>query len=252
MESVNKVSIKPPKLMESNVVAWLYIMEAQFNIAQIKSSSTKFYHVLAALTEDLVGRIPQIVLETNNYEKLKESVVSSYEKSKPELLDKLISSTTMTGRPSIYLNELIAISERLGIGEEIVRHKFIQALPQSIAPVIASQTDLELSRLGKMADDLLRLYNRQDDAHINQVSTPPPSQASKAGHSRSAAVENIPYGLRPFNNNQKPKVCRAHLYFGENAKYCKPWCKWPNKRGLKMQPNSRSSSPARSEDQGNV
>ena len=128
--TVNKVAVKPPMFMESNVVAWFVIMDAQFNIAQITTSTTKFYHVLAALPPEIVGRLPQDILKTNDYDKLKDAVISTYEKSKPEMLDKLMSSTVMTGRPSIYLNELTTLSTKLAIGDEIVRHKFLQALPR--------------------------------------------------------------------------------------------------------------------------
>ena len=137
------------------------------------------------------------------------------------MLDRLMTSTTMSGRPSIYLNELMALSTRLGIGDDIIRHKFLQALPKSIAPVLASQTDLEISRLGKMADDLITLFNRNENTHINQVSLPSSSKqaSSTTNSSKNKGVSNIPYGLRPFNDNQKPKVCKAHIYFAESAKY---------------------------------
>ena len=36
--------------------------------------------------------------------------------------------------------------------------------------------------------------------------------------------KNIPFGLRAFNDKQKPRVCCAHIYFGPAAKTCKPWC----------------------------
>ena len=75
--TINKVAVKPPIFMESNVAAWFFIMDAQFNIAQISMSSTKFYHVLAALPAEVVGRIPQDILETNDYKKLRDAVIST-------------------------------------------------------------------------------------------------------------------------------------------------------------------------------
>lgn len=61
----------------------------------------------------------------------------------------------MTKRPSLYLKELILLASHIGIGEDIVQHQFIQALPPSIKPVIASRTDLETNHPGKMTDNLL-------------------------------------------------------------------------------------------------
>ena len=48
----------------------------------------------------------------------------------------------MTGRPSSYLCELQQIASKVGAGEELVCHKFLQALPANIRPVLASQKTL--------------------------------------------------------------------------------------------------------------
>lgn len=250
---LHQVSIKAPQFMEENVGAWFSIMEAQFNIAKIVVSSTRFYHVLSSLPPNIVAKIPQNVLNAVQYVQLKEAVISTYEKSKPEMLDNLMKSTSVTGKPSVFLNELISLAGRIGVGNDIIRHKFIQALPPTIAPVIASQTDIEMSKLGKLADDLVLYFNKQDGAYsvqetsseIHQVGqnyyqhrSRPNFQSSFSGNSK------LPWNVRPYNKDQKTKVCRAHLYFGDRANNCKKWCQWPNKAGLSIQPNSRASSPA--------
>lgn len=51
----------------------------------------------------------------------------------------------------------MAIGKRLNIGQDIVLHKFIQALPSTIAPVIASQKNLMFACLGQLADELMSL-----------------------------------------------------------------------------------------------
>ena len=45
--------------------------------------------------------------------------------------------------------------------------------------------------------------------------------------------------LEPFFPNQKPKVCRAHIFYCKQATSCRNWCEFPDK------PNSfkRGSSP---------
>ena len=240
---INNVTIKTP-FIESNVPAWFALIEAQFVINRYRQTDLKFYHTLNALPHHIVGNLSQNVLNSHDYQTLKNEVLTSFEKSKPEMLDKLMSKRTISGRPSIYLNELRALALKIGVDDDIVRHRFVQALPSSIAPVIAAQTDLELDRLGKITDDLITQFPdfRHTHAHVQQVVTKPQQNKNK---NRC----DCPSGLRPFYSKQKPLVCRAHLYFGNQAKYCKPWCKWPNKNNLQMQPssrsNSRSSSPVR-------
>ena len=102
--------------------------------------------------------------------------------------------------------------------------------------MIASQGDLDLSRLGKLADELLPYLTK------SVMSVPPPQMHN--GNNQSSK-SSVPVGIRPFKSNQRPKVCRSHLYFGKDAKYCKPWCQWPNKAAnISVQPSSRPSSPS--------
>ena len=239
-EEVNSVAIKPPKFLETSVSGWFAIIEAQFHLKRVTNGKTKFYNIIAALPAEVVSRLPSHITDATktSYDELKEKVIGIYEKTKPEMLDKLMQTTTMTGRPSVYLQELISTAEKLGVGEDIIRHKFIQALPSSISPVIASQGDLEISRLGKLADELLPYMNKS----VMSVSSIQQSKVSKVANGDN---NSVPRGVKPFKGNQRPKVCRSHIYFGVNAKYCKPWCQWPKKdANVKVEPSSRSSSPS--------
>ena len=151
---------------------------------------------------------------------------------------------SVSGRPSPYLNEMLTLADKIQLDEQIVRHQFIQALPSSISPIIASQKELTLKQLDEPADELLPYFNA-NSANSIQSHARNNDRTSAPGQSYVRDSE-IPIGLRPFSVNQRPAISRAHLYFGANARNCKKWCKWPNKQGCKMFPNSRPSSPARS------
>ena len=60
---------------------------------------------------------------------LKNSVVTLHERTKPEMFAKLIGDTQMTGRLLIYLQELMVMMNKDGIGDELICHKFILMLP---------------------------------------------------------------------------------------------------------------------------
>ena len=240
------IAIKAPQFMESAAAGWFAIIEAQFHLRNITISSTKFYHVLAALPPDVVVNLNSQILDNKNYEELKKAVISNYEKTKPELFEKLITNTKLTGRPSLYLQELLTVARKVGVGEELVKHRFIQSLPATIAPVIAAQHDLPLARLGSMADELIPLVQ---NTTANQVARTMDKQETSTA-STVANKNSVPLGLKPFHANQKPQVCRGHLYYGAKSRSCKPWCKWPEKRDCNILPNSRPASPSPSE-QGN-
>ena len=142
----------------------------------------------------------------------------------------------MTGRPSVYLQELLTIANKCGVGDDLVRHCFINALPNTISPVIASQNSRPLLEVGTLADELIPLLKK--DAF--QVSHSDNSQTSKPLQSNNSR----PIGLTPFHPSQRPVVCRGHLFYGQKSRSCKPWCTWPNKQRCTIS-RSRSASPAR-------
>lgn len=247
------VSIKPGIFKESAVSGWFLTLEAQFNINKITSQSTRFYHTLAALPPELATNLPQEVQTSENYDQLKKNILDIYEQTKPELFDKLIKKTTLSGRPSVFLHELHSIAKKVGVGEELVRHKFLNALPKNIAPIAASQKTLDLTHLGILADELMPYLNEsQNITTINATSHAAPhsmhQRDSSRPRNRDQQDSTIPYGIRPYKPNQRPKVCKSHLYYGTTARNCKPWCQWPQKNNCKILPNSRPASPARQEN----
>lgn len=81
-------------------------------------------------------------------------------------------------------------------------------------------------------------FNHSSRSHSNQNSSAP---------SINYSDPSVPHGVRAFHENQRPQVCRSHLYYGNRARSCKRWCMLsstatnitPDSR-----PSSRSSSPA--------
>ena len=266
--SVMHANVKPPAFMDFAVDGWFAIMDAQFHLARITSTQSKFYHVLAALPPDTVSRLAPDVLSRASFQDLKQAVVCLYAQSKPELFDRLISKTHMTGRPSTFLQELRNTASKVGVSEELVRHKMIKSLPPTVGAVLTAQRDLTLTQLGQLADELVPLM--QSSCLVAQPHSdrqprgrsPSPSESRQPRHTsryqedhthaRYKPRQYSPYsdqradvqmGLHPFHDGQRPKVCRAHVYFGVEARTCKPWCQWPDKKHTKMTSSSRSSSP---------
>jgi hypothetical protein len=172
-ETAQAVSIKAPAFSEASPTLWFKILESQFHLKGITTSQTKFFHAMSFLTVEVLLNVSDSVLNKENYDELKESISSFYEKTKPELFEKLIFSASMTGRPSVYLRELQQVATKLNVGEELVRHKFIQNLPATIAPVIAAQKSLDLHQLGNVADELMPLHTQLHNLNqVNNTSKP--------------------------------------------------------------------------------
>ena len=174
-----------------------------------------------------------------------------FEKTKPELFEKLISKSIMTGRPSEFLVELRDVASKVGVGDELVRHKFIQSLPPAMSTVLAAQRDLTLSQMGKMADELVPLVQKSTVVAAHPVqssrspSRPPTRAASPAARGRRPDRSGQGMDLEPFFEGQQSKVCRAHIFYGPNARSCRNWCMWPGQNGKnRVSFRSRDPTPA--------
>jgi len=241
------VGVKMPQFMETAPAAWFSILEANFHIKKITTEETKFFHLIAALPPEVVQKL-QKQLPDRNYTETKQVVVNIYEETKPEMFEKLIRQTTMSGRPSHFLQELCTLATKVGgVCDDLVRHKFINALPATVAPVVAAQRTLTLQQLGSLADELTPLFDKTNT--VMKVSN---SYGMNSNDQTQRKYENrrnssCPTGVMPYHPDQRPKICRAHIYYGNKARTCKPWCRFPGDRNkFKFLPNSRQTSPARS------
>ena len=96
--------------METAVNGWFMILEAQFHFQNVTASKTKFYAVISSLPAEEVGKLPNAILTSQDYKELKQTLIEDYEQTKPELLEKLMSAMTISGRPSAYLHEMLSIA----------------------------------------------------------------------------------------------------------------------------------------------
>ena len=255
------VSIKAPVFSETSPALWFRILEAQFNIKGIMQSKTKYYHALSSLPTEILDNVPPDIIEGEDYATLKDAVVSFYEQTKPELFAKLTSSAGMTGRPSVYLRRLQQVASKVKVGDDLVKHQFIKTLPSTIAPVVAAQSSLTLTQLGAMADELMPLHTQINNVVKHEANSTENrgrsnfnsgnaegnhNQGNQGYHNRNQNSHqrnfNSHLGVKPFHPDQKPKICRGHIYYADNSRTCKNWCKYPNKANCQIQPSSRPAS----------
>lgn len=255
--SNSHVAVKPPVFDENSSARWFAVLESQFVLGHISSSSTKFHHVLANLPLQVANKIPDDVFTCNVYETLKNAVIGLFARSPSELFDTIMAKdNVLPTKPSIYLQEIRRIGTQLGLHDNFLKMKFLKALPDSIRPMLIIYQASSLEELARVADTLLE-YSPQPSVNSSYsdlpASHPAPSNIPPIDHHaanisshRHQPRETIPIDIRPFYADQKPQVCRAHLYFGESARSCRSWCilasssvnVLPNSR-----PPSRSSSP---------
>ena len=259
-----RLSMKIPEFSCENVTAWFHVVQAQFRIADIKDEVMKFTHVLSALPSEIAGQLSPEVLSSDSFEEIKTALLNVHAKSKSELFEQLVSTNTISAgeKPTQRLLKLRAAASRVNCGEDLVRHNFIKCLPPSLKVALGAHKEMSLEQLGQLADDLLPLAlassgavaaverrdffpqrrhrGRSNDRSAGDGFRRPPGDGGR----RVAA----PPGVLPYKEGQRPRICRAHLYYGLDALNCKPWCQFPSKPSTSAsrsssRPPSRPSSP---------
>ena len=237
--------VKAPVFSHEYVAGWFTIMEAQFKRANIKSQSTKFYHVLSVLPVEAASVISEEVVSQENYDLLKKAVLTHYQQSKTELFEDLISKSPVVGRPSVWLRDLKRKAQCANVSSDLLRHKFLQALPSSVRIVLAGQKDLSLDQLGTLADDLISFVPSQSH-NINAINNNNNNGNVIRNRNQEDNGNTTHMSVKPFYEGQRPRVCRAHVFYGEKAKTCRNWCQWPDKSKVRISQSrnaSRDNSP---------
>lgn len=98
---MQQVNLKGSQFIEMSVAGWFTIIEVQFLLRKITVEDTKFYTIISTLPHKAVTILPASILQYKDYEQLKQSVLSAYEMTKPELLEKLMKTTTVSGHPLV-------------------------------------------------------------------------------------------------------------------------------------------------------
>lgn len=146
---------------------------------------------------------------------------------------KKLFSNVLKNKPFHYLRELMATTNKVGVGEDLVRHRFTKTLPSTITWVIATATNLMLKELDTFFPFMKRniVQNTTSECYKRQT--------------QKTINPNTEMHIGVFYFMKRHQVWHRHLYFGKKSKTCKPWGQWTNKAACKIQPNSKSMLPAR-------
>ena len=150
------VAVKIPKFNEYNVKRWFTQAEHQFRLGRITSPATKFSHIYTNLPEEVLNGLSEETASGDDYERIKREVIQSFSESKPQLFDKLTSQENFLGqKPTLYLRKIQQVANQLGVGEEIVRIKFLKGISDDIRPILVTYEGKSLEEMARVADTLM-------------------------------------------------------------------------------------------------
>ena len=266
--NVSHVSVKPPIFYKRSPQVWFKQMESQFALANVKKSETKYHHVLAALPEDIAINID--LDGDGQYETIKEAVLTSLKPNQHELIDQALRGVELGNkRPTQMVGEIRRRFSDIGleVEEKIVKSQLLAAMPHTIRSALVGHEKASIDEFASIADSMLSITGSQSSSNPfligavqeEQLCSNRTGQPWRRDHNSgrkfqhdSYFVSNTKFNVKPFYSGQRPRVCNAHIFYGERARSCRHWCRWPNKPqrilkdNEKTPSNSRPSSPASS------
>jgi len=204
-------SIKIPPFWPTDPELWFHQVDAQFAAKDIVNSTTKYNHVVAALSPEITGVVRELIRAppiNDPYKVLKNTIIERTGPTRQQQIHDLLRSQSVGDRrPSIMLQEM-----KQQIGQDtgdMLRELFLKRLPQNVSLMLSAFPNDTIDELAKKADSMC--------STISSMPTP--------------KIHTIPESTTLIDSNaidspSDPDACWYHNRFGEKARACRPPCKW--------------------------
>lgn len=178
-------SIKLPMFWTRFPTAWFVCVEQQFNGLGIRSDIKKLQYILAAMPEDVVATVVDVIQNPNNrsYEVLKEALISRHSISEQKKLESLFVNTEMGDqKPSQFYRSLEMLAGNSdSYNQKLLERIWMTRIPRSISIAIMGSAAMDIHDKIKLADDIWEASNGSTCvAAVSRSSSHPPSSNSNA------------------------------------------------------------------------
>lgn len=244
-------AFQPPPFWVSNPRAWFAVLESHCATRNIKSSRTKFHHVVASLPEQLVSEVLDVIQdppEEEPFEALRNAILDRTGSSNKERVRRLLQDMPLGDRKPSQLWRLMCNEmDKVPHDDALIKELWWRKLPQDVQFLLAPGQDLPMERLVEMADNAMQ-YRSPAVASIKPAA-PSHSSTETLLQAIMERLEDMQVGRQPRGSqpnaapqtnrrkrsrtpNTAPKLCWYHTRYGQDAKKCIQPCTWKgNKPG---------------------
>ena len=249
---INRVSVKPPPFYFKNPGSWFRQMDSQFVLAGITQSTTKYHHIMAALPEDIVANV--LTDEIVGYEDLKKAVLDHLKANKHELIEQALAAVELGDkRPSQLVADIKKRFNDIGLkaDDTIIKSRLLTALPTHLRSALVGHEEQSVDQYAKIADSMVAVaapatpFSSVNATYSANNDRQPPRNNNFRNNTNR-------FSVRPFHPDQRPKICNAHIFYGERARSCRPWCRWPSHKPRMLRANEKTPHQSRSNSPTNV
>lgn len=239
MQRVERVTIKPPPFWRENPRLWFSHLEAQFATSGIKADETKYYYTVAALDEQMLKLVSDIVTNppiNEKYSSIKKALVENLTESETQRLQRLLQGMDLGDqKPSQLLRQMRACNE-FQLQDSVLQSLWLQRLPQQVQAVLAASTG-KLEELALLADKIAETFSANTVFSVSNSQTEGKATRGNLGsifnkldeiNKRLSRVEDNNTKTRsksPTHRTKSPvvgdhKYCWFPFRFGKNARKC--------------------------------
>ncbi|XP_059843392.1 uncharacterized protein LOC132403751 [Hypanus sabinus] len=215
---VYPVSLKLPTFWTLRPLVRFRQAEAQFQIWQISSDSTRYYHVVSALDQETAAQVADFIQsppEEGKYEAFKALLIGTFGLSRREPGARLLHLDGLGDRlPSALMNEMLALAD----GHKpclMFEQAFLEQLSEDIHLLLA---DADFSDPWKVADraGVLWKAKRERVASVSQITRPRAQQQTRPGPAGGHTQH------RGRSEEDSEQWCFYHQRWGTEACCCRP------------------------------
>ncbi|GFT00020.1 uncharacterized protein NPIL_220951 [Nephila pilipes] len=177
---INRVAVKPPIFWRNKPKLWFLQLEAQFANSGISQDATKYNIVVAALDENVLDFVVDILSnppENEKYDTLKKALLNRLTDTEESRLKKLLTDLELGDkRPSDLLRQMKSLAGN-SISDEIIKSLWLQRLPQQTQAILTISNDT-LDKIAEMADKIIAVYSSSEICQATKVGSLPNSASS--------------------------------------------------------------------------
>lgn len=167
------ISVKLIPFWPNSPHTWFIQAEAQFKISSVSSESSRYYHVLAALPQEIIESIIDFVQsppEKDLYTSIKNLLIERHSLSVEKRIEKLISNEDIGDRkPSDFYRSLKQLAGSSNtIGDPLIRKLWLRRLPHAINIALIPQADKEINDVILLAD---KIWEATQLPNVSQVAS---------------------------------------------------------------------------------
>ncbi|XP_051875026.1 uncharacterized protein LOC127572127 isoform X3 [Pristis pectinata] len=220
--AANAVALKLPTFWTLWPRVWFDQAEAQFQLWQITSDSTRYYHVVSSLDQETAAQVRDFIQsppKEDKYPAFKALLLRTFGLSRRERAARLLHLDGLGDKsPSALMNEMLALAE----GHKpclMFEQVFLEQLPDDIHLLLAD-ADFSNPREVAARADILWKAKRESGLSVGQIARPlaqrqpKPVPAAKQPHPRNT------------DDNTDDQLCFYHQRWGAEARRCRPPCKF--------------------------